>query len=403
MSMIKNTIKDILFQFYKPLDTIFNRDRKNYDILIEKYLSSGVPLSLDYDFKYIKTQTLSFVKSMRVGNQTGVYKYSGSTTEPNIYSSIYACMIYSLYGEFKKISQKDRNDWANYLDSFQDESDGLFRDPSIKNDLYENQDWWGARHLAIQAITAYTQLSSKPKYKFHFLENFYNEKDLIEWLEKGNWKDGDFDNQIMNYGTLLQYSRDFMQDKFAGQALNTLKKWLLDNKLNKNTGLFWENDNLASPDELSRAVQFSYHLYPLFIYDNWTNPYQKQAIDHILQTQNKIGGYGVSLNSSACEDIDSIVLLIASSKQNYKSNEIKASLLKSLPWVLTNMNEDGGFVFKRNEPFLYGHKQMFSDSNESSMFATWFRTLCLAYLVKYLKLNNNFNIIKCPGLEFNIL
>lgn len=70
-----------------------------------------------------------------------------------------------------------------------------------------------------------------------------------------------------------------------------------------------------------------------------------------------------------------------------------------IPYVLANMNPDGGFVFLRNEPLQYGHKEMYSGYNESNMFATWFRTLCLAYLTKYLKIDQKYNINRCPGLE----
>ena len=123
---------------------------------------------------------------------------------------------------------------------------------------------------------------------------------------------------------------------------------------------------------------------------------------HVLATQNQLGGYGVKLNSSACEDIDSIEPLIRLTKINdYKRLIIKQSLHRALPWLLTNMNEDGGFVFRRNEAFVYGHEEMSSGVNESSMFATWFRTLCLAYLINYLNSKSVYQLNRVPGYEFN--
>jgi hypothetical protein len=120
----------------------------------------------------------------------------------------------------------------------------------------------------------------------------------------------------------------------------------------------------------------------------------------LLSTQNVLGGFGVTLNSSACEDIDSIYPLIRfSSATNYRRDDIDLALKRAFPWVLANMNSDGGFVFRRNESFCYGHEEMYSGYNESSMFATWFRTLCLAYLINYLELSNQFKIQNIPGLE----
>ncbi|MEB3147575.1 MAG: hypothetical protein VKL60_00955 [Sphaerospermopsis sp.] len=118
-----------------------------------------------------------------------------------------------------------------------------------------------------------------------------------------------------------------------------------------------------------------------------------------MSTQNKFGGFGVKLNSSACEDIDSIDLLcrlahlVPSRKQ-----EIDSSLKLAFRWVLCNQVADGGFVFRLHEPFVYGHEQMTSQSNKGSMFATWFRILSLAYLARYFE-SSPFYINYAPGLE----
>ena len=174
----------------------------------------------------------------------------------------------------------------------------------------------------------------------------------------------------------------------------------LRKKINPDTGI-WGPSIFNEPEKLSRAVQFAYHIFTLFNYDNVEIPFKEKTIDNVLNTQNRFGGYGTAINSSACEDIDSIELLIRLSKlTDYRKNDIRMSLFKSLPWVLANMNDDGGFVFSRNESFIYGHKEMSSLANESSMFATWFRTLCLAYLINFLKNENLYNINRTPGYEF---
>ncbi len=378
--------------------------KKNERVIYERLKTHGLPNALHFDFEKIKSQILKFVKSMKVDNKVFMYKYSASTRSPNMYSSAFACMIRYLLGDIKNLNDKEKVEWIDYFNSFQSEEDGLFYDSSIRNKLFDDSDWWGARHFALLAIVALTNLGSKPKYKFKFLENYYDKKYLLKWLDKEEWDiaishSNDIDNKIMNVVCLLQYSRDYFNDTRAGEAVKRMIEYL-GSKINQNTGM-WGNYNLNEPVDISRMVQFAYHLFTLFFYDNLKITNNKKIIDNVLKTQNKVGGYGVKLNSSACEDIDSIGLLIRlSSLSNYREDDIKNSLLKALPWVLSNMNEDGGFVFRRNEPFVYGHHEMSSKANESSMFATWFRTLCLAYLVNYLGIKNNFQIRKVPGYQF---
>jgi hypothetical protein len=130
-----------------------------------------------------------------------------------------------------------------------------------------------------------------------------------------------------------------------------------------------------------------------------------KIIDSCLVTQNRLGGFGVPLNSSACEDIDSIDSLVRLSFiTDYRKEDIRKSLEKAIIWVLTNLNADGGWVFRRGEGFRYGHDLMWARTDQSSMFPTWFRTLSLAYISKVLPHNSvtalTWQFIRCPGLQF---
>ncbi|OQB68977.1 MAG: hypothetical protein BWX91_00744 [Spirochaetes bacterium ADurb.Bin133] len=401
---IKKIILNISSNIFNFLDKkVLKRYYKTIN-LINYYTNTGALNSFNFDYNNIMVRALNYVQSMKIGKKIGEYKFAGSCKNPNIYSSAYACMIYSLYNKLNNFSEKEKNEWRNYFDSFQSESDGYFYDNSLLNDNYNKLDWWGKRHLVLHLITCYNNLGFVPKYKFFFLEEYYDLNKFEERLDSMFMQyekklSLDIDNFIMNIGALLQYSRDTWKDHKAEESV----KWLLEyleNKINKNTGL-WTNCDISTLSNLSRTVQFAYHLYPLFLYDNYQINLKEKIIDNVLKTQNIFGGYGVSLNSSACEDIDSIYLLIKlSEKNNYKKESIRNSLQKALPWILANMNEDGGFVFKRDEPLIYGHKEMSSIENESNMFATWFRTLSLAYLIKFLNIKNDYKINRCPGMEF---
>lgn len=354
-----------------------------------------------FDFEKTKRKTLTYVASMKVGEEIGVYKYSQSTTQPNIYASVYACLTRYLYGDLQTLTKEEKRRWVKYFDSYQSKSDGLFYDPALTNHLFGDSDWWGARHLALHIIMVYQILGATPKYNFKFLERYSNKKFLQKWLDQQDWQSAfsdanDLDNKIMNIGCLLQYSRDYLGNTKASQAVNWLIEYL-ENKVNPSTGM-WGNYNLSEPKEVSRMIQFAYHLFQIFFYDQHSCKYPEKAIDNLLKNQNRRGGFAHHLNSSACEDIDSTELLMHFSQiTQYKNLEVRKSLTKALIWIRTNMNKDGGFVFRKDEAFHYGHQEMSSQKNESSFFATWFRTLNLACLVEYLGICKQYHIIGFHG------
>ena len=118
-------------------------------------------------------------------------------------------------------------------------------------------------------------------------------------------------------------------------------------------------------------MQTAYHIWFLYFYDETQIQCIERCIDSCLATQNKVGSFGVKLNSNACEDIDSIDPLVRFYfLTDYRYNGIKKALIKAYKWVLVNMNEDRGFVFRRGEPLIYGHKLLSSKANESAMFPT---------------------------------
>ncbi|MBD3272736.1 hypothetical protein GF385_00080 [Candidatus Dependentiae bacterium] len=377
-----------------------NNEYLRQSFLLDKIINIGSLNTLKFDFNYFKQNVVKYLLKNKVGKDVFSYKYSDSSQFPNIYSSFYALMTYYYLSDLN-LSKQQNLDWLNYFNSFQSSKDGLFYDNSIINDFFYNEDWWGARHLTAHLPAAFKVLGGKPKYDFYFLEPLYFKKNLIIWLETRKWDTRlDFvSNEIMNYGVLLQASREFFKNEKSAKSLNMMLDWL-ENNINQETGL-WGFYDLINCDSLSKSIQAAYHIFLLFFYENREIPNNKKIIDLLIKSQNRLGGFGISLNSSACEDIDSIDPLIRFSiKSDYKIRDVKAVLNKALIWVLSNQNNDGGFVFRWNESFTYGHKEMFSNKNESSMFATWFRTLCLGYLINYLYNKSIFNIGNSPGYSF---
>lgn len=196
----------------------------------------------DLDFFEFRDVSINYIETKRCDLKLHTYKVSDSASVPTLYGPAYACMILGLVGELSNYSEEDRRNWCAYFDSFQSSEDGLFHDPVIKGSPYYDSDWWGARHLALHMISAYSSLGRKPKYRFSFLKKYYGSNGIKNWLDGFDWPGGpksfenDIDNQIMNVGCLLQYQRDVWEDIEAGLAVDRMKSYLRK-KVSSSTGL----------------------------------------------------------------------------------------------------------------------------------------------------------------------
>jgi prenyltransferase beta subunit len=356
------------------------------------------------DIQQIKGMTLSVVERLRVKHgQYGQYHYSNSSKIPTLYASIYACLVRQLYGDLDQLTETQRRDWIEYINRHQD-GDGLFKDPNVQNSLADSVDWWGWRHLTLHVIMALTALRTVPRNRLRFLREFGDEQYAVKWLKTRDWSSNiaNVSNEIQNYTALLQYARDFQNEQWAASACKTLL-----NELSKMqdpvTGLW--GGRVTDAAQLSNAVQAGYHFWLLFFYDHIRIGNYEKVVESCLRTQNMLGGFSPFHNSSACEDIDSIDPLVrlyfAPSSRN---DEIKKAMRRALPWILLNMNSDGGFVFRRYEPLIYGNENLYSGINETALFPTWFRSLSLALINNVLrdafKGQVEWGFIDAPGYQF---
>lgn len=365
--------------------------------LLDFYVTQGVRRALDLDDAGFRRDVRRFVESMKAAPFE--YRYAARVASPTLYGSAYACLIMSLLDDIGRSSAAEREAWAQHLDSFQSEEDGLFRDPLLRNHIFETSDSWGARHLVVHLVTAYAALGARPRYRFAFLDEYRRggrNDDPARWTGDLSHR-GDIDNRIMNVVCALQYERDFRGDDAAGAAVQTIRDYL-HSRRNEATAMWGPSPSDAR--SRSRAVQFAYHLYLPDMYDGVAIEGADRIIDECLSTQNMLGGFGAQPNASACEDIDALDLLIRLSAQTtHRADEVERAIRRALVWILSNQNADGGFVFRRNEPFVYGHRLMSSGRNESALFPTWFRTLSVAYAMTWLGVAR-YNFVRCPGYQF---
>ncbi len=361
----------------------------------------------------LRQTILAFVATHRIG-AAGRYRYSAGCTAPTLYSSCYAALTRHLLNDLDALQASERVEWITHLNAHQDD-DGLFRDPVIFG-----QGWFkgdpldcGRPHLTCHVIAALACLGAVAAKPLRRLDPWRDPDVLVSWLEARDWgaRVAWTGNEIMNVGTLLQYSRDFHNDARSGKAVSVLLEWLSMHHVNAAVGV-WGDVDVSDPIWRSHAVQAAYHWWPLFFYDRVTPPHIERAIDTLLSTQNPHGGFGWGVHnpadpflSSACEDIDSIDPLCRMMQlTDYRRADIQAALAKTADWVLTNQMPDGGFVFIRNRPFEYGHPELRGAAGQGAMFPTWFRLLSLALIGKALPGHalgrTHWRFMCCPGMQF---
>ncbi len=342
-------------------------------------LSLHLQRATDFDVHGYLEGVQGYADSMRRGPFE--YAFSAASSRPTLYASVYACLLAAQTGRLAAMGADERRAWASFLDGFQTPADGLFRDPAVAGPALESRDWWGARHLMLHVLPAYVALGARPAHPLRYLDAYKDEAALQRWFSQTDWQSrftdaNDVDNKLMNVACALQFSRDFLGDASAGPAVRTIQRLLLE-RVDPKTGL-WGPVVDTDPAALSRSVQFAYHLYPILLYDGIRVPAADKAVALALRTQNSLGGFGVAQNSSACEDIDSIEIMVRLAPSDAKL--LRPALIRALAWVLVNQNADGGFVFRRHTALEYGHRHMAARAQQSEMFSTWFRTLSVMLL-----------------------
>lgn len=389
-------------------DRLHMVDQQRYDVA-NAVVSRGVKEYVGLDFDILKSDAIEYMANMRIAPYT--YKYAGSRQSPCLYASIYAVMLEGLLGVLNNRTEREREEWANYLNGFQNPNDGLYYDPVLMGPAYEHiGDWnegWGKHHLMGHVIIALARLGHVPRYPLKYLEKYFDTDYLIQWMHKFDFSTDVWtaSNYFMNLYTVLEYVRDYMDIKQADKAIKTMVDWLIL-KQNPNTGM-WHEQSMSGLDHLGKlnVVRAAYHFYPLFLYEGIDVPYRDKIVDTILPLQNRWGGWTIEQgNSGACEDIDAVEPLIRyASARPELLTAIKSAIRRSMVWQLACKNDDKGFSFYIRACQEYGgHQITTSLRDESSMFATWFRMLCLAYEMQYLGMPNSFDIGRYPGYEIKL-
>jgi hypothetical protein len=313
-------------------------------------------------------------------NVTGEYR-SCPNGNIGLYNSCFTAMTLHYLGLLKSFSQEKRSLWADYILSYQNQSMGYFRGPEIQEDelLSPKHDFdHVVRHLTAIVIPTLEILGAKPKYPLFFMHKFLDINYLFSWLEKIDWKDAWLvGNDLLFVGQYLLYFRDIENIKEADICIQKLFKWL-DSEMDPKTGLWGTNGYCTT----YAALFGGYHQLLLYYYCNHPLPYAERTIDLIIELQHSDGGFHPKGGGGACEDVDAIDVLVNLFKRTgYRARVVNWTLKRSLNHLLKQQMPDGGFLYRKDTPFmLNGIAKTAVPPNQSHLFGTWFRVHTIALI-----------------------
>ena len=366
----------------------------------------GVPNYVSWDFAAEKRRLLDCIEKRRSGPFS--FRFSASAPQPTAYASAYVCMILGLLGELDSIGGRERAGWLAYFDALQGD-DGFFRDPVLLDGGFETGgSWgggWGMWHLASHLAIVYGRLGGVPARQLVFLEPFFDSAHLAAWLSRFDFSSNVWgqSNHIMNLFTLLEFARDFMGQTRADAAIRQISEWLLSRQ-NPETGM-WHYSAVTSYPALGDAIRGAYHFYPLFTYEGIEIPQRARSVDAILSSQNSWGAFAPeNCPSGACEDIDALEPLVRFSlATGHRREEAVVAARRALVWIFSCRGDDGGYESIPLNGCAYGdHPSTTSLPGESNLFATWFRTLTIAYLAPFAGLASDYRVGRFPGYEISM-
>ena len=377
------------------------------------------------------------------GKPCGRFKMSRSSDD-TIFTSCFAVFVSQLTGHMERLPAAQKQEWLEYVLSFQDESTGLFMDPDIeKRNLHSGHDTryvtWQLSTFCISAVRA---LDGELKYPLRFLEQegLNAPEGVTSMLESFNW------HSTWGSGNLAMFLGIFLicDAEYRGMALDAdpaVKAFFdwHDNYQNPRTG-FWGEGRLA---EYHNGLFGAYHQYLLYFYANRDLGCKEAIMDKTLSFQNIDGMFAPQMGGGGCEDIDAVDTLVnLYLRTGYREQDVKKCLRRVYDAVCALEADEGGFIWgvrKRYGPMMY-LRNLFSfwrqpdwyqwvfvnrrflreqqlnpvkprhpqgwvtrpiPIDESDLFSTWFRLLVIAYasmVIETPESGNDWRFLSAPGL-----
>jgi len=246
------------------------------------------------------------------------------------------------------------------------------------------------------SLTALDMLGFVPKYPLSFLSNVSDNKSLMDWLRKRDWKDFWYSsNEIMFLLYFFIYCAerlDVPEYKFFELTLLVLD--YLDGSQDAITG-YWGDECGSNP---LNGLFGAAHVMLFYDYFNRKPPSSSAMLQTTLDLQLPNGFYGNNFGG-ACEDYDAIEIIVRTAAENLQSNKVRNCMNRMRQTLLKAQCPNGGFSYqiaglslksllhkvllkyKKQDVYRYsGWGKMVSNVFEADLWATYFRTLTIALI-----------------------
>ena len=315
-----------------------------------------------------------FLKAVQVSD-SGIAR-SQVEGPATLYGTCYANLALKYLG----IDVQVKDELKNFLISAQDNDSGLMIGPELIGFIADPGVMHDREHLIMHLTCAalpfcqdHSIILPKPILAAH---RYVDQDFMSQWMKEIDWKRAWFEgNNILFIGQLMAYLRDV--EKYPG-AEGALDRWFdwLDDEVDLKTGL-WGTNGYCSHAE---AVYGGYHQLLVYWHENRPIPNPEGLVDTVMGLNHLDGGFNPNGNAGACEDVDSVDILVNCYKRyDYRRADIRCALRRCVDHILDTQNSDGGFPYSRNIPQSHmGIPGTDAEPNVSCTFPTWFRIHTLA-------------------------
>lgn len=220
----------------------------------------------------VRAVVLDYLESLRDREGPyGCYRY-GPGTRPDLYASFDAALMRAMMGEdLGTLSDSQRRQWIDHLNSYQKASDGSYFDTFGHSPLHANG-------LVIGALSL---LGGRQRYPVRLYEAFADEANVEAWLEQLDWRIIWRESHKIWGGCIPQ---SFLPSCAPGWGKRVFS-WL-DARLDPQTG--WWCRGVPHTDAY-QGLGGASHIWPLYQHHDRRFPLPERVIDSILAMQTSSG------------------------------------------------------------------------------------------------------------------
>lgn len=294
-------------------------------------------------YERVKTTALRFVERMKLSEAPWLYRKEPDGNE-SFYGSYHGLHILDMFGALDTLSDRDRDEWADYICRDQSE-DGLFRNgpqhAAVDSNIDSIEPHW---HYTRGHLWALRILDRPPRHSLRFLEPLLDAKALYRWVKKYDWSNSwAAGNQVLACATALMAMRDWFGITEVDSILEQGMLPALEELLDESTG-FWGTQFGA---DLPNGLFGTIHVTPIYFAQGWPVRAVERNLDSTLACQLDDGSFWPG--GSDCPDFDGAYMMANLGElTDYRRDDLRQAARRYLEHALMHESADGcGWLLHR--------------------------------------------------------